>query len=90
MLKIAEYRNVLGEDGQSIRREQIDLKELEKFGFIKIYSYEDETDIYCISNEEFSGQTITVFCDDRTICASGYKILIILYDLIQAGLIKKE
>lgn len=31
MLKIAEYRNVLGEDGKSVRIEKIDLKELEKY-----------------------------------------------------------
>lgn len=71
-------------------RKGIDLKELEKFGFKKIYSCEDETDIYCISSEEYSGQNITIFCDDRTIWASGYKILTVLYDLIQAGLVEKE
>lgn len=83
MLKIAEYRNVLGEDGKSIRREKIDLKELEKFGFEL-----NDKGQYCkrftliFKNRKISGRS-----GDKAF--SKLYIAYELYDLIQAGLVEK-
>lgn len=91
MLKIAEYRNVLGEDGKSIRREKIDLKELEKFGF----KYNDNSGQYEFCERNINGATYIyinvwnrkiVFRQERR---SNTECLNILFDLIQAGLVEK-
>ena len=99
MLKIAEYRKVLSEDGKSVRIEKIYLKELEKFGF----KYEEFND--CYTNEIKEDTEISVFCNNRAILVtywSGYEIkeaddMEITYeelkqycpDLIEAGIVEK-
>ena len=66
MLKIAEYRKVLGEDGKSIRREKIDLKELEKFG----YTLEDWDNYYRKKEDGYNVQ-INIF--DREILVYKFR-----------------
>ena len=99
MLKITEYRKVLGEDGKSIRREEIDLKELKKFGFIK----ENNTYILLSDKSILPSEKIHIkrkvaikvsiksrrlFITKNITCEYDNKIEV-LYDLIQANLVEK-
>lgn len=82
MLKIAKYRNVLGEDGKSVKREKIDLKELKKFGFEedkRTYTYWGNT------------RKIIIYKKDRRLSFNSMnrKSFDILYDLIKADLVEK-
>ncbi len=93
MLKIAEYRNVLGEDGKSIRRERIALKELEKFGFFKDYIVDQN--VYRKTSKIKKAQ-IEQICeliiwDDREIAIYSISGFLdnTLYDLIQARISRK-
>lgn len=85
MLKIKEYREVLGEDGKSIRRERIDLKELEKFGF----TTENDEFLWCEPHEDICIdirlKAVIVYGD----CEEGNFSLDTLYDLIKADLVEK-
>lgn len=84
---------MLGEDGKSIRRERIDLKELEKFGF------EEDGDKYFYYGftEPNSNSEIRMYVDIKTkeistgfdVYFNPYKIHDKIYDLIQAGLVEK-
>ena len=69
-------------------KSDVDLKELEKFGFeLKEDSYEYNT---CEEEDGFSGFTIDT--DDRIInnySSVSRKNLDVMYDLIQAGLVEK-
>lgn len=98
MLKIAEYRNVLGEDRKSIRRERIDLKELEKFGFNEcsdyFYHYEPtlQADI-CVNKRsrtisKFDFHT-SIHRNRRDRKTSTLKEIQIVQDLIQANLVEE-
>lgn len=87
MLKIAEYNKITGE--------KIDLKELEKFGFIKYRNIDDGELYWCIANL-FIGKDKRILQDDGiNPCKSiDYKLseieVNIIFDLIQAGLAEKE
>ena len=61
MLKITEYRNVLGEDGKSIKREKIDLKELEKFNYL----YDNFNE--CWTKEYDANYEVSIFKDKTMI-----------------------
>ena len=69
-------------------KDDVDLKELEKFGFkLEEDSYEYNT---CKDKDGFSGFTIDI--DDKLInnySSVGRKNLDVIYDLIQAGLVEK-
>ena len=65
-------------------KEEVDLKELEKFGF----ETEDDGFIWCEPHEDIVINTqryILVYGDDE----EGNYSLDVLYDLIQAGLVEK-
>lgn len=92
MLKIAEYRKVLGEDGKSIRREKIDLKELEKFNYIYdefnecwTKEYDNTYEVSIFKDKTMIGNT---FDEDEYIRDFNIKEKDIP-DLIQAGLVEK-
>lgn len=75
MLRIREYNKITGK--------KIDLKELEKFGFMK-----DEYG-YFLKNE-YDVVVLRVFIDTRKISNRGDKFgNMIFYDLIQAGYVEK-
>ncbi|MCI8699720.1 MAG: hypothetical protein HFJ47_00050 [Clostridia bacterium] len=85
MLKIKEYRNVLNEDGKSTRREKIELKELEKYGFTNEQGFLQK-DTKCITyyiNKDT--RIIEIWLND---C---YEVILedTIYDLIQTGLVEK-
>ena len=86
MLRIAEYNKITGE--------KVDLKELEKFGFIKYRSIEDGEIYYCIC-DLFIGKDRRILQDDGiNLCKSiDYELsereLEIIYDLIQARISRK-
>lgn len=91
MLKIAEYRNILGEDGKSIRREKIDLKELEKFNF----RYFDDCGQYKFTERNIDGATyIYINKWNRKVLYRQDKIndnmcINKIFDLIKADLVEK-
>lgn len=92
MLKIAEYRNILGEDGKSIRRERIDLQELETFGFVK-YNIGHQVKFKLnkkIGNHEIyniiTGANRIIHFNQLSV---NNELPNIIYDLIQAGLVEK-
>lgn len=99
MLKIAEYRKVLGEDGKSIRREKIDLKELEKFGFEPMQeNYRGDKYIWKReSNYQFEEEYYYIYINKNNYirivvngnCVIAGKLQDKLYDLFQAGLVEK-
>lgn len=76
-------------------KDNVDFKELEKFGFIKYRSIEDGEMYYCIC-DLFIGKDRRILQDDGiNPCKSiDYQLsereVYIIYDLIQAGLVKKE
>lgn len=76
-------------------KNNVDLKELEKFGFIKYRSIEDGEMYYCIC-DLFIGKDRRILQDDGiNPCKSiDYQLsereVYIIYDLIQAGLVEKE
>lgn len=66
-------------------RDDVDLKELEKFGF---RTEDDDGFIWCEPNEDIvinPNRYILVYADDE----QGNCSMNILYDLIQAGLVEK-
>lgn len=68
-------------------KDNIDLKELEKFGFIH-----DNFGFYAIRiNLLYGEQRLYVDEEDRTISivGAGEELLVNLFDLIQAGLVEK-
>ena len=76
-------------------KDNVDLKELEKFGFkfVKVKRV-DEFDYYY--EIEQSDETLTVFVKDKSIwtCSNNFAgytdtIFDVLFDLIQAGLVEK-
>lgn len=75
-------------------KDNVDLKELEKFGFIKYLNIDDGEQYYCICNL-FIGKSRIILQDDGiNPCKSiDYELsereVEILYDLIQAGLVEK-
>lgn len=75
-------------------KDNVDLKELEKFGFIKYRSIEDGEMYYCIYNL-FIGKDRRILQEDGiNPCKSvDYQLseieIGIIYDLIQAGLVEK-
>lgn len=81
-------------------RDDIDLKELEKFGFEFIEAKGIYANRYLYLDEDVC-QSIEISANDRTICvedtSESYsfgaivdKALTVLFDLIQAGLVEKE
>ena len=76
-------------------KNNVDLKELEKFGFKKYRSIEDGEMYYCIC-DLFIGKDRRILQDDGiNPCKSiDYQLsereVYIIYDLIQAGLVEKE
>ena len=76
-------------------KDDVDLKELENFGFIKYQSIEDGEMYYCIC-DLFIGKDRRILQDDGiNPCKSiDYRLSEIevdkIYDLIQAGLVEKE
>ena len=92
MLRIAEYRNVLGEDGKSVRRERIDLKELEKFGFIQ-YIIRRKIE-YELKKKIGSQEIYNIKIDENRIIHFNHlsvdnELPNVLYDLIRADLVEK-
>lgn len=91
MLKIAEYRNVLGEDGKNIRREKINLKELENFGF----EYWKQAKVWVKSGRQQYLDDIATYyvTEERELQVNTYNgdytLDDVIYDLIQAGLVEK-
>lgn len=88
MLKIKEYRYT-SEDGETIRREKIDLKELEKFGFKNRYGF-----FYKSKPTEKEVIELEIDLNTREIKMNGFGDLHhtredTLYDLIQARLVEK-
>ena len=76
-------------------RDNVDLKELEKFGFIY---YEDKDfkeyrrEIDCSERLEVEKETriIHLYIDDEYYCCwTGSKTFDLIYDLIQAGIVEK-
>ena len=72
-------------------KDKIELKELEKFGFIRDASYLDED-----GNTMYSYEFLVINITTRELCicsgvdeVCGDKEIIKLYDLIQAGLVEK-
>lgn len=96
MLRISEYRKVLGEDGKSIKLEKIDLKELEKFGFEKyqISSNKGLKDKYKLKILS-GGHEINnyIIGEDRIIhynqMSVNNELDNTLYDLIKADMVEK-
>ncbi len=96
MLRIREYIYFPAEDGKTINRRKVDLKELEKFGFEykenkrlplnSVWNYKDYLEVK--GNKEqiyirtFNKREIIVFSD----CG---KAIDKLYDLITAGYVEK-
>lgn len=85
MLRISEYRKVLGEDGKSIKLEKIDLKELKKYGFEDNVGFLQK-DTECI--------TYYINKDTRVIeiwDAYGDEVVLdnTLYDLIKADMVER-
>ncbi len=81
MLRIAEYNTITGE--------KIDLKELEKYGFVKSY-YVDE---YVYTKQLIIGthykEEIIVWIKDKEIQVSNaIRLLGTLHDLIKDGLVE--
>lgn len=70
-------------------KDNVDLKELEKFGFKKYY-YRENHDYYMYPNtKEYK---LYIFIENRQIMANDIyseKPLEVLYDLIQAGIVEK-
>lgn len=92
MLRIAEYRNVLGEDGKSVRRERIDLKELEKFGFVQ-YIIRRKIK-YELKKKIGSQEIYNIKIDENRIIHFNHlsvdnELPNVLYDLIRADLVEK-
>ena len=75
-------------------KEEVDLKELEKFGFMKYLNLGDGEKYWCIA-DLFIGKDRRILQDDGiNLCKStDYKLsereVEIIYDLIQAGLVEK-
>ena len=90
MLKIVEYRYFLAEDGKSINREKIELKELEKFGFTKREDSYWVKKVY-LGNADDDKNFYEIAEKDRKIELTRLdgELDDILYDLIQAGLVEK-
>lgn len=95
MWKVKEYREVLGEDGKSIKREYINLKELEKFGFMQITYYPAPIEYFkkvYLANDEDDRICYHIFEVDRFIRITrldGEELDGTLYDLIKADLVEK-
>ena len=77
-------------------KDNVDLKELEKFGFEKDEYKEDVEMVY--NYEEFrteeiriyKNKEISIYIDDELYCcAIDTEFLEVLFDLIQAGLVEK-
>lgn len=75
-------------------KDNVDLKELEKFGFIKYKNIDDGEDYWCIA-DLFIGEDRRIIQDDGiNPCKSiDYQLseieIGIIFDLIQAGLVEK-
>lgn len=76
-------------------REDVDLKELEKFGFMESVSYARGTQKAYVQNVTFG--RIVIFEDNRGIyienvedCVRYSDELCVIYDLIKANLVVKE
>lgn len=76
-------------------KDEVDLKELKKFGFIKDQSIDDGEYYYCICNI-FIGNNKIILQDDGINCCKpilDYEFseaeVDVLYDLIKAGLVEK-
>lgn len=90
MLRIREYIYFPAEDGKKINRRRVNLKELEKFGFIEDKYVEDKCYArrFCIGTEY--NEEIIIWENDREIqIVNGISLLNILYDLITAGYVEK-
>lgn len=91
MLKIAEYRKVLSEDGKSVRIEKINLNELEKFGF----KYNKNINCYVRDgrNEYVDEQATYYVTEERELQINTYNgdytLDDVIYDLIEAGIVEK-
>lgn len=71
-------------------RDNVDKKELEKFGFKKDYYVDEKVYVYRFEIGTSYKEEIIVWTSDKSIQVScGIKTLTILYDLIQAGLVEK-
>ena len=77
-------------------KEEVDLKELEKFGFV--YIYHDKIYVKTVDDYSYEYNKIYIMPNDRIIIFGHYqdeygatdtKNLDTLYDLIQAGLVEK-
>lgn len=68
-------------------KDSVDLKELEKFGFVY-----DDFGFYAIRINLPYGEQRLYVDEDRTISivGAGEEVLVNLFDLIQAGLVEKE
>ena len=76
-------------------KDNADLKELEKFGFKKQFSFNE----YCFEDgfancaisiwDEGGQQNRRILVSDNINCIDNTPILLKLYDLIQAGLVEK-
>lgn len=91
MLKIAKYRNIVGEDGKSIKREKINLKELEKFGF----KYWKQAKVWVKSGrQQYSDDISTYYVTEKrelqiNTYNGDYTLDDVIYDLIKADLVEK-
>lgn len=70
-------------------KDDVDLKELEKFGFVK-YQYRENHSYYMYP--DIKNYQLYIFIENRQIFTNDIyneKPLVVLYDLIQAGLVEK-
>lgn len=73
-------------------KDNVDLKELEKFGFKHRPAQRNQYEIYAYENANHSFYPclyVWVYCEDRIIGVNGNQYLDILFDLIQAGFVEK-
>ena len=96
MLKIREYRFVPAEDGINMKKEYINLKELEKFGFYKSGGVYQKNLEYDDVNSAIVGIDICIYIviTDRIIRFASHDEketinLDTIYDLIKADLVEK-
>lgn len=89
MLKIKEYRFVPAEDGRNLKKEYINLKELEKFGF-KQDVYIDKCYVKTFEIGTAYKEEIIVWEKERNIqITHAIRLLDTVYDLIKSDLVEK-
>lgn len=70
-------------------KDNIDLKELEKFGFLRVYIVDCWAWTNRFKKGEYYEEYINIYERDRDIQCSAIELLGTLYDLIEAGIVEK-